>query len=74
MTFQTKLKWVGDPILVQGKKKYYEAVMLNDEKVSYFNTHFALLAILYNNICSFLLQFSEERNSYNSMFSLCLRT
>jgi hypothetical protein len=42
--FQTKLKWVGKPILEQGRKKFYEAIMVNDEKVgTFFYNDFFLL-------------------------------
>ncbi len=32
-TFQGKLQWDGEPVKTKGKKTFYQAVFINDEKV-----------------------------------------
>ena len=31
--FQTDLKWVGEPVKEDGKKKYYKTVRVNEDEV-----------------------------------------
>ena len=44
------LEWVGEPILEEGKKKYYSAVTVNGEKVVLHKFHLAAELFKYQRI------------------------
>ena len=38
--YQTDLKWIGEPVKEDGKKKFYQSVKINEDQVHYSEIFF----------------------------------